>query len=111
MAYMTKDGRGPYPCSAGEYCGNHLPGSYPRQTFHESPEDAEHQRAYFARMRFGRPRPCEAGTTAEREAKGWVGLYLKEDEGAHAPGDVLIPTPDELREPATEPVAAGGHNG
>lgn len=62
MAYMTRDGKGPYPNKAGEYCGNHHP-THLRYA-------GGAQEAYLNRMRFGRPRSCEAGTkeqmTAER---------------------------------------------
>jgi len=74
----TIDGKGPYPDKAGEFCGNHLPGSPAIRRFHESPAD-RHQREYLARMRFGKPSSCAAGTSEEMAAQGWVGLYLKED--------------------------------
>lgn len=99
MAYMTKDGKGPYPNKAGEYCGNHSKGSSPYAMYGQGQQEAaENQKAYLARMRFGRPRPCEAGTTEEMEAKGNVGLYLKEDIRLNF-GEIEIPTPPELMEP------------
>lgn len=49
-------------------------------------------------MRFGRPRPCKAGTTEEMEAQGYVGLYLRETRPLmHF--EVECPTPDWLLEP------------
>lgn len=89
MAYMIDD-KGPYPNKAGEYCGNHHPNDkYARQD-------------YLDRMRFGRPHACESGTTEEMEAKGYVGLYLKEDDPLAYLGENgrEIPTPPELMEPA-----------
>lgn len=56
MAYMTHNGKGPYPNKRGEYCGNYLPTANREQ--------------YLQKMRFGRPRPCESGTTKEMEARG-----------------------------------------
>lgn len=103
MAYMTKDGKGPYPCYKDEYCGNHLVGSFPILNMHESPEEGKrNQEAFLARMRFGRPRSCKAFTTTEGESLGYVGLYLKEDSppSHHMPGDILIDTPNKLREPS-----------
>ena len=103
MAYTTEDGKGPYPCYEGEYCGNHTPGTKPLRSPHETPEQAErHERVYLAKMRFGRPHACVVGTSAELAVKGWVGLYLKKDEKVYDIGDgvILIDTPDELREPA-----------
>ncbi len=82
MAYMT----GPYPNKAGEFCGNHHP------TYDTARPE----------MRWGRPRPCKAGTTEEMEAQGFVGLYLKEDQPILPWQDnaTAIPTPPELMEPA-----------
>lgn len=101
MAYMTKDGNGPYPNKAGEYCGNHFPNSPPHLTLHQSPEEAEqHLREWLKKMRFGRPRPCQAGTSKEMAEEGWVGLYLI--KGYSEPlrdGDIEVPTPPELMEP------------
>lgn len=88
MAYMTKDGKGPHPNKAGEYYGNHRKGSQYCT-----------DEATLAIVRFGRPRPCKAGTTEEMEKRGLVGLYLKEDQKL-GPDDVEIPTPPELMEPA-----------
>lgn len=81
MAYMV-DGKGPYPNKAGEYCGNH------RGCKATIPEN----------MRIGRPCPCKAGTTAEREAQGYVGLYLKEDRKL-MDWEEECETPPELTEP------------
>jgi len=113
MAYMMKDGKGPYPCYAGEYCGNHDPQSEPARRLYESPAEARRREVEsFANMRFGRPRSCQAGTSAEMAARGYVGLYLKEDQTVHAPGAILCDTPEELREPPptlpTEPQPPAG---
>lgn len=79
MAHTT-DGKGPYPDKAGEYCGNHFPGSEPALGVGQSPQVAKrHQEEWLARMRFGKPANCGAGTSEEMAQKGWVGLYLKED--------------------------------
>lgn len=102
MAYMTKDGKGPYPCYKDEYCGNHLVDSLPTLKWNELPEEAErNQEAYLARMRFGRPRSCEPFTSTEGESQGWVGLYLKKNDlpSWRERGDTLIDTPPELMEP------------
>jgi hypothetical protein len=74
------DGEGPCPDKAGEFCGNYMPGNLPWFSFRQSPKEAaRHQREYLDRMRFGKPSTCEAGTSSEMAARGWVGLYLKED--------------------------------
>lgn len=79
MSHMT-DSRGPYPDKAGEFCGNHMPGSSPCPVQGESrPDAAERQKEYLAWMRFGKPSNYNAGTSKEMAAAGWVGLYLKED--------------------------------
>ncbi len=94
---------GPYPDKAGEYCGNHLRGSDPFSSFRETPEQArKHQREYLAIMRFGRPRACKAGTTEEMEARGYVGLYLKEDQKL-MDWETPCPTPPEMLEPPAKP--------
>lgn len=99
MAYMKKDGKGPYPNKAGEYCGNHFPGLPPLYANDTAPQQAaENQKRHLATMRFGRARGCKAGTSEEMKAEGWVGLYKKEDSVA-MDGDVQIPTPPELMEP------------
>lgn len=92
MAYMV-DGKGPYPNKAGEYCGNYYKG-----------------RRVPPNTRVGRAHPCKAGTTAEMEAQGYVGLYLVSDEDAvemaccnRGKEIVEVPTPPEL----LEPVAGG----
>lgn len=71
IAYMTKDGKGPYPNKKGEYCGNHLPSAILLRNFHE---------------------------TKEMAAKGWVGVYLTEDVPVYD-GNTEIDTPPELMEP------------
>ena len=100
MAYMIGD-KGPYPNKAGDYCGNHLTGSQAyamnRMTHAEAQEN---QKAWLSTMRFGRPRPSKAGTTKELEAKGYVGLYLKEGQPLMLGEGTEIPTPPELQEPA-----------
>ena len=100
MAYMTRDNKGPYPSKAGEYCGNHHPDSHPSRQLGHSPEQAaHHQREWLATMRFGRPRGCEAGTSEEMAAQGWVGLYLKADRKLFD-WETEVPTPDCLKEHA-----------
>ncbi len=90
MAYMTKDGKGPYACYAGEFLGN----------FHS--KDGPLAPGRLKHQRVGLPRPYAIAegskTTAELASEGWVGLYLKEDTKC-LPSDVLVDTPDELREP------------
>lgn len=101
MAYMDKGvvPGGPYLHKAGKYCGNHHKGSSALAGFHENQEQADaHQREYLAKMRFGRPRPCAAGTTVEMEAQGYVGLYLKEDRKLMY-WEEECPTPPALTEP------------
>lgn len=108
MAYLKLIGqnemeRGPYPNLAGEYCGNHIPGSPAFPAPGQTPAEAdEMQKRYLARMRFGRPRGCVAGTSEEMAARGYVGLYLLEDSPFCAPfPHKCIPTPPELMEPDT----------
>ena len=98
---MNKENKGPYPNKKGEYCGNHYPGSPPVRAYDESLQHAEErEKRNLARMRFGRPHGCKAGTIEEMEAKGWVGLYLKKDsKSGKMDGDVEVPTPPELMEP------------
>ncbi len=99
MAYMI-DGKGPYPNKAGEFCGNHHPGldTYPSVSLQETPAEAQrrHQER-LARMRFGKPSSCGMGTSEEMAAKGYVGLYLKEDSDFIRTSQVQIET-DELTE-------------
>ncbi len=79
MAHSIK-GKGLYPDKAGDFCGNHAPGGGLVISFHETVKEAErHHREYFARMRFGKPSSCSAGTSEEMVALGYIGLYLKED--------------------------------
>lgn len=99
MAYMRGD-EGPYPNKAGEYCGNHFLKSLPLRLNNESWAEAmRNQKAYLSKMRFGRPHPCEAGTTKEMAARGYVGLYLKQDRPLRPGEGTEIPTPPELQEP------------
>ncbi len=80
MAHSIK-GKGLYPDKAGEFCGNHSPESLPPCSFNETAEEAaRRQREYLAKMRFGRPSNCDAGTSKEMAALGYVGLYLREDQ-------------------------------
>jgi len=96
MAYAA-NGRDPYPNLAGEFCGNHLPGSPAYCRSGESPEDAERrQEEFLARMRFGRPSKCGAGSSEEMTAQGYIGLYLKEDAELSA-ADITVDT-GELQE-------------
>jgi len=99
MAYMTKDGNGPYPCDEGEYCGDFMPGSiaYARggQTHAEAQREQEE---WLSRMRFGCPRSCEVGSSKEMETKGYVGLYLKASRKLFS-WETKVPTPDKLKEP------------
>lgn len=79
MAY-TNEGKGPYPNKAGEHCGNHMPGSRAMRLSGQSQVEADtHQEEWLAKMRFGTPSNCGLGSSAEMVAKGYVGLYLKED--------------------------------
>ena len=99
MAYKTKDGKGPYPNKAGEFCSNHYPESPATRNWYsrETQEQADqHQRDWLANKRFGRPAKCQAGTSGEMAAKGYVGVYLDEDRDLHD-GDVAVET-DELTE-------------
>ena len=102
MAYIRIENgaeEGPYPNKKGEFCGNYHPNSEPYANIIETTEQAHtRQAAWLSKMRFGRPRPCEAGTTEELEQQGYVGLYLKKDESLGADG-IEVPTPEELREP------------
>lgn len=100
MAYM-RDGNGPFPNRAGEYCGNHAPNTPPTMMLGETPVmAAERNRRYLATMRFGRPHSCGAGTSKKMAERGWVGLYLREDSRLGLRSDATeIPTPSELMEP------------
>lgn len=94
----TIDGKGPYPDKAGEFCGNHRPGSPATCYWDQSPLQAkESQRHWLALMRFGRPSNCKTGTSEEMAAQGWVGLYLKEDRPLYG-RETSVET-DELTEP------------
>lgn len=106
MAYMTKDGRGPYPNKAGEYCGNHLVNSKPygphRPFLRDSKTQITMEAAYLSTMIFGIPHSCEAGTSEEMIKRGYVGLYLKKNcplRNSTVPGCIEVPTPLELMEP------------
>ena len=103
MAYIdtTKPDEPPYPNLAGEFCGNHFKGGRAYACDGQTQSEAnEQQQTYLARMRFGRPRPDGTATTEELEARGLVGLYLKEDDFRKLSKDeVACPTPPELLEP------------
>lgn len=86
MAYMI-EGKGPYPNKAGEFCGNYRPGarSFVMCDLNQDLDDAKRQQQdRLAKMRYGKPSSCEAGTSDEMAAAGWVGLYLKEDQPLYA---------------------------
>ena len=103
MAYMTKDGEGPYPNKAGEYCGNHRPKSPMCRGCKEARDEAEQQRKKtIAMMRYGMPRACKAGTIKEMEEMGYVGLYLREDQPLRSLDSVEVDTPEDLKEPKEE---------
>lgn len=99
MAYMKKDGSGPYPNKAGEFCGNHNPDQ--KTLFHYNEMRFLGKRVKLSEMyRFGRPRSCEAFTLIEGMDRGWVGMYLKEGyKHFRTEGEIEIPTPPELMEP------------
>ena len=100
MAYMTKESKGPYPNKAGEYCGNHIPGSYCMRSFDQTQQQANiEQQKWLARMRFGKPRSCKAGRSKYMAEQGYVGLYLKEDRPLYSGDTQLLLTPKELMEP------------
>ncbi len=97
MAYKTKDGKGPYPNRAGEFCSNHQPGELAICRFDQSQAEAEQSQCdWLANKRFGRPAKCQAGTSDEMAVMGFVGVYLKKDHRLHD-GDVAVET-DELTE-------------
>jgi len=99
MAYIRRENgvkKGPYPNKRGEFCGNHFPNSGP--TICADAQAHMHYADWLSKMRFGRPRPCEAGTTEELEQQGMVGLYLKCDAPSYK-GEIDVPTPEDLKEP------------
>ncbi len=101
MAYITKDGEGPYPHHAGDYCGNYDSGYSAVSAFYEDQGQADsRQKEALLGMRFGRPRREPDSSTKTLEDMGVVGLYLKHDRTDRAPGDVLVPTPERMREPS-----------
>ncbi len=127
--------KGPYPCYEGEFCGNYNPehsaglavlermlggASFVRERYKLLPskglkadwwdgqvlmegDDGSIDLNFY---RLGRPRACEAGTSAEMAAQGFSGLYLRRDvkpfpddyEPVDGPLE-YVPTPDSLREP------------
>jgi hypothetical protein len=103
MAYFLngRANKGPYPNLAGECCGAWHP---------------DHQPAWFdqVRYRLGRPRPESGGRgVAELEAIGWRGIYLLADinpasglMSGDGPVELTSATPEELQEPAPDPVLA-----
>ena len=81
MAHLVGT-KGPYPDKAGEFCGNHHPDfeATPLLSLHETPRQAQQRQfMYLLGMQFGKPSNCKAGTSEEMAARGYVGLYLKED--------------------------------
>lgn len=78
MACMI-NGKGPYPNKMGEFCGNFHPKSEKTLENKKQPDPRLHAHQKRSMMRFGKPSNCKAGTSAEMAAKGYVGLYLKED--------------------------------
>lgn len=92
MAYLLlgRKDRGPFPCYAGEYCGNH--GEY--EHFNET------------RLRKGKPRSTAWYTSEQLAAQGMVVLYLRRNvqpfTDGHEPVDgplVFVSTPSSLKEP------------
>ena len=103
MAYMIGD-EGPYPNLVDEYCGNCSKVDY---------EHGAGPAGVFWDKRAGRPRPSATWTTAEMEAHGTIGLYLKVaqsiEDTQRIRGNVReVPTPPELMEPATSESAVTG---
>lgn len=96
-------GAGPYPMHAGEYCGNYNKDWPAVSRLNQSKEGAKReQEQYLSRMRFGKPRPCQAYPTVElAEAAGLVGLYANSDSHAFS-WYVQCETPLELMEPGQE---------
>lgn len=91
MAYLLlgRQNRGPYPCYAGEYCGNHVEYKFVDET----------------RFRKGRPRQTPFYTSEKLAAMGLVGLYLRRNVSPYPEGFeptdgplVYISTPGSLRE-------------
>lgn len=82
MAYKIKDGKGPYPNKAGEFCGNYHPDpgfGIPQLTTETIQEATQHHVKWLLQMRFGKPSNCPGGTSEEMTRQGFVGLYLKKD--------------------------------
>lgn len=104
MAWKYKDNRDGcvYPIHRGEYVGNYLRGGCPPTLLDESQEEAcKRLELLLSKMRFGKPRECEAFTTEEGEQQEWIGLYLLED-GKLPPDAEPVLTPPELMEPGQE---------
>lgn len=91
MAYYTQDGKGPFPCDEGEYCGNHSPRR----------DEYEDDRPWLSRMREGMPHAVDTFTQEELMGMGFVGLYLKASRPLRE-GEVHAPTPESLKEPSLE---------
>jgi hypothetical protein len=99
MAYITQDGKGPYPNKAGEFCGNHNPDEK-YNIFYSKMKSFGKREELSEKYRFSLPRPCEAFTIAEGVQRGWVGLYLKEDcKHVRIGVEIEVPTPPKLMEP------------
>ncbi len=102
MAYIYfRDGKvqGPYPYHKGEYCGNN-----DLQDRFCQGQDLESHNRWLARMRFGLPRPCAAGSTEQLKSLGYVGLYLKDSDTSPPVLGYFefVETPPELMEPGRE---------
>lgn len=117
MAYqlLNREDNGPYPCYAGEFCGNTFGEEHNAmmEAFdemrgnHHWISDRVPGRPDWTRFKKGRPRPCAAGTTEQLEIQGMYGLYLRHDVEPYPEGCepfdgpiVKIPTPECLTEPA-----------
>ena len=117
MAYLLlgREDQGPYPCKAGEFCGNswgeehnaRMEALYELMGLHRFiGDDRPPGRPDWTLYKKGRPRPCEAGTTEQLEAQGMYGLYLRHDvepypdscEPSEGPIQI-IDTPPDLAEP------------
>lgn len=104
MAWMDKDkashlNNGPFPCHAGEYCGNHTP---PGLFF--AGQNQRERKMYvdwLAQMRFGEPRATPECSVEYLKSHGIVGLYLRENQPIRSWFEI-VPTPPQLMEPGKE---------
>ncbi len=92
MAYLLlgRQNRVPYPCYAGEFCGNHF----------------EYESIDETRLRKGRPRQTPFYTSEKLAAMELIGLYLRRNISPYPEGFepmdgplVYVSTPGSLREP------------